>query len=302
MKQKIVRFAVICWLLLFGCEGLFAQTNLLDNYNPGFESGLGLWNGSGFQTVSVDTGNPGEGTTSAKQPATPGGPWNTLVNTAIIPVASGKSYVLSVLTRHNLAGGNALFALAELNSSKVVTRYQWKTTSNSSSWHSESLILTPQATTSYLKVYFQVDANASSGAAWWDGCRLYEVNSTSMTTATTNPFTDDSNAAADIAPLPVSTFTKSGSTVTPSALVPAVNIGTLMVGGTLSWKVVAATAGPNGTAILEDYMIMSETGLYAWTVDLQAASLPVGKYLLVIDLESRDGTILRKASKPFSIQ
>jgi len=302
MKQEILQFAVICWLSVFGCGDLLAQTNLLDSFNPGFESGLGLWNGSGFQTVSTDTGNPGEQTTSAKHPATPGGPWNSLVNTAIIPVTPGKSYVLSVLTRRNLVGGNASFALAELNSSKVVTRYEWKTTSNSSSWHSESVTLTPQSTTSYLKVYFLVDGTATSGAAWWDGCRLYEVNSTAMVAAATNPFTDDSNAAADIAPLPVSTFTKSGSTVTPSALVPAVNIGTLMVGGTLSWKVVAATDGPDGNGILEDYMIMTETGLYAWTVDLQASALPVGSYLLVIDLENRDRTLLRKASKPFSIQ
>lgn len=306
MKQVIIMLSVYTVVCL-GVPRLLAQTNLVGNLNPGFESGLTGWGGSGFANVSLDTVNAGQGGQSAKHSASPGNTWNTLVNTAMIPVTTGKIYQLSVSTRRTLVGGTASFGLNELNSSQISTAYLWKATSSGTSWHSESLTLTPRSDTRYIRIYLIVDTNATSGAAWWDNCRLVELDPNGLTAATTNPFSDPSdlsNLVLDIAPLPVSTFTRNGTSISPPSLVPSVKIGTLLVGGTLSWKVVTAASGPSGTAILQDSTVVSATGLFAWTLDLDASvsSLPAGNYLLVINANSRDQTITRTSSRPFTIQ
>jgi len=305
--MKHTPLTLLCAATCLLSAKLSAQTNLVGTYNPGFESGLTGWGGSGLASVSIDTANPGQGAQSAKQSASPGNTWNTLVNTAMIPVTAGKVYQLSVSTQRNLVGGTASFGLNELNASQVSTAYTWKVTTPAYPWHMESLTLTPRSDTRYIRIYFITDSNATSGAVWWDNCRLTELNASGLTTATTNRFsdtTDLTNLLLDIAPLPNATFTRSGSTITPAALVPSANIGTLLVGGTLSWKVVTAASGASGTAILQDSTVVSSTGIFAWTLNLNAAaaSLPVGNYLLVVNANSRDQTITRTSSRPFTIQ
>ncbi len=304
MKQKILTLAVLCLASYLPSPKLAAQTNLVGAFNPGYESNFTGWGGSGFANASIDTVNPGEGIRAAKLAASSGNNWNTLVNTAgTIQTVPGRSYQLSALTRQNLVGGTASLGFCELNSSMVATHYLWKVVSNSTNWHSEYLTLNPRSDTSYLRIYLIVSSSATSGFVWWDNFRAIEVSPTAMTSVT-SPFVDDTTAAIDVAPLPVSTFTRAGLTISPTAMVPAVKFGNLLVGGTLSWKVVTEASGPSGTAILQGASAISHSGPWGWTIDLNSAasSLTPGNYLLVINAVNRDQTITRDVSKLFTIQ
>lgn len=293
----------IGFALLFSSSFLLAQTNLIEAQNPGFESGLALWGGSGFANTSADSSNPGQGAQSAKLNANSATAYNTLVGPLItLPTLPGKSYILSVLTKQNLVGGNASFALNELNASKASIRYVWKTVTPSASWHPEFLVITPGSDTKYLRIYFKVDSGSTTGSAWWDNCRLFAVNSGSLTPAAVDPFSNSGlhNVSVNIAPLPVTTFSWNGSTFSPSALVPSVQVGTLLVGGNLSWQISAAGST---IPIFQNAMMISRTGLIAWTVDLKSISptLPPGRYDLIINAASRDGMVIKRSAKRFNI-
>lgn len=293
----------IGFALLVSSPFLLAQTNLIDAQNPGFESGLASWGGSGFANASVDLSNPGQGVQSAKLNANSATAYNTLVGPLVtLPTLPGKSYILSILTRQNLVGGNASFALNELNASKVSTRYVWKTVTPSTIWRPEFIVITPGVDTKYLRIYFKVDSGSTTGSAWWDNCRLFAVNSSSLTPAVVDPFSNSGldNVSVNIAPLPVTSFSWNGSTFSPSALVPSVQVGTLLVGGNLSWQVSAAG---NSAPIFQSSMKITRTGLMAWTVDLKSISptLSPGRYDLIINAASRDGVVTRRVVKRFNI-
>lgn len=303
--KPISPITIIFFLLLHAPGQIFSQSNLLEAFNPGFESSFTNWGGAGFTNASIDTTNSNEGVRSAKHSANTASGFNVIVNTgATIAATPGRAYQLSIMTRQTLAGGAALLGLCELNSSMMTTRYTWKTVSNSTNWHSEYLTVVPRVDTAYLRIYLQVSPSATAGAAWWDSCRLIAVNPTPLTPATTNPFTDNTNLQIDIAPLPVSVFTRGGTTISPEVMVPAVNFGTLLVGGSFTWKIVATPTGPSGTPILQGEFPISKTGLWAWTINLNASSslFPSGNYLLMINAESQDHAVTRISTRPFFIQ
>lgn len=271
-------------------EVLFAQLNLMDNYNPDFESGYNSWSGNGV----IDTVNPGQGTHSIRLPADPGNVWNTIKmdQSSMIPVQDGKLYHLSVLGRQTLIGGNLQFGIRQMDGSKNSIQYDWGLVSNSTMWQRQDLTISPTAATEYLQVFLWADDTAQSGAAWMDDVRVEMWD---------NPFVDDSDSFMEVAPLNSLVYTLNGSTLTPGSINCAIKAGSSLAGGIISWKLLRE-ADPNGAAIVSDAYAVPNEGLWSWTVNLnQTSSLTVGRYLLITTGTGPDGADTQTIVKPIAV-
>lgn len=283
-------------LLLTACAGKLAAVtgdNLVGSYNPGFESGLVYWAGSGFANASVDGTNPGAGSWSARQAADPGNAWNVLVNSGgTMPIVAGNCYVLSAMSRNNLVGGTASLGLNELNSSQVSTAYTWRTTSSSSVWHIEYLTLVPRTDTAYLRIYLWLGSSVTSGSAWWDSLHLDTFP---------NPFATDANASVQIS-VPDLVFNVSGTTLSPASLTPIAKLGQSLVGGNIAWKITRETDGVNGAPVLQGDYAITQAGNWQWTISMsQLASAGAARYFLTATTTTVDGSEVGVITKPLAV-
>ena len=291
---KSIRFQV--GLLLVACAGKLAATtgtNLIGSYNPGFESGLVYWTGSGIANGSPDGTNPGADSWSCKQAADPGNTWNVLVNSAgTVQITPGNCYVVSALCRNTLAGGVAQLGLNELNSSQVSTAYTWRTTASSANWHLEYLTLLPRTDTASIRVYLWLGSSVTSGAAWWDNIHVDTFP---------NPFTTDANAFTQIS-VPNLVFNYSGTTISPSTLTPVVKLGLRLVGGNVAWKITREIDGINGTPQLQGAYAITQAGNWQWSIDMsQLAAQGANRYYLTTTTTTLDGSEVGVITKPLSV-
>lgn len=267
--------------------------NLLSLYNPGFETGLTNWGGTGFSNASIDLTNPGQGSKSAKLIADPGNSWNVLVGTGgTLTIVPGSAYVLTALARQDLVGGFASLGFNELNASYVSTRYTWQSMLDSPDWNTQFMSIVPASDSAYLRVYLWVSRNVISGASWWDGIRIDRIP---------DPFADDTNTSLQVS-LPHVAFDYNGSLISPATLSPIVKLGTNFSGGVLNWRLIKEADGIDGTPVLQDTQAIPQSGNWQWDINLNViAPLGPSRYLLTTTAVTADGSETASITKPIAV-